>query len=466
MDLLSALPDDVRSHILSFLTTKEAALTSVLSKKWRYMFTRVPILDVDDSVFLHPVEGKRERDGVLESFMDFVDRVLALQGDSPIKRFSLKCEDGVDPDRVNGWIRDVLRRGVSELDLSINLVDEVYNLPREMFVSKTLVKLKLTSEFGLHWWTGADVTFLPMLNSLHVASEMMIFYEDKMEKFLACFPVLEEAEMIGMDWTDSVDTVSSETLKKLSFHATGMSTILNPKSISFDTPNLRFLAYSDWVAEDYPLVNLNKLVEARIALSVTDDQTRRIRAPRKDLSEGDVVLQFGNVVKLMNGIRNVKELHLHPDTLEVLSLCCESMPVFNNLKMLIITSDEDRGWQAMPALLRNCPQLEFLLIKGLVHQVTNQCGDACDCIHKKQKGRSLKSCPVKVFVIRGFTGTMKEMNMIEHFLDYFPCLKKMNIYIEDVPTPLKYDRQFAERVLEMIEEYDYSYKCSVQLLNE
>ena len=48
---------------------------------------------------------------------------------------------------------------------------------------------------------------------------------------------------------------------------------------------------------------------------------------------------------------------------QVLSQCCESMPVFNNLKMLIITSDEGRGWQAMPALLRNCPQLEFLLIK-------------------------------------------------------------------------------------------------------
>ncbi|CAN6922551.1 unnamed protein product [Brassica oleracea] len=457
MDLLSALPDDVRSHILSFLTTKEAALTSVLSKKWRYLFTRVPILDVDDSVFPYP-----------EGFMDFVDRVLSLQGDSPIERFTLKCEDGVDPERVNGWICNALRRGVSELDLSINFEGEDYLLPREMFVSRTLVKLKLTSEFGLHWCTGPDATFLPMLKTLHIASEMMSMDCDvKMEEFLACFPVLEEAEMTSMDWIDPVDTVSSPTLKKLTVHTTGMKTIQNPKSISFVTPSLLFFAYSDYAAEDYPLVKLNNVAVARIALSLTEDQTRRMRAPRKDLSEGDVVLQFGNAVKLMNGLQNVKELHLHPDTLEVLSQCCESMPVFNNLKMLIITSDEGRGWQAMPALLRNCPQLEFLLIKGLVHHVTNQCGDACDCIHKKQKGRSLKSCPVKVFVIRGFTGTVKEINMIEHFLDYFPCLKKMNIYVdEDVPTPLKYDRRFAERILEMIEEFDYSYSCSVQLLYE
>lgn len=307
MDLLSALPDDVRSHILSFLTTKEAALTSVLSKKWRYMFTRVPVLDVDDSDFLHPW-----------IFMAFVDRVLSLQGDSPIERFTLKCEDGVDPERVNGWICNALRRGVSELDLSINFEDEDYLLPREMFVSETLVKLKLTSEFGLHWWVGADATFLPLLKTLRIASEMVSMDCDvNMERFLACFPVLEEAELISMDWVDPVDTVSSSTLKKLTVHATGMKTVQNPKSISFDAPNLRFLAYSDWVAEDYPVVKLSKLDVARIALSVTDDQTRKIRGPRKYLSEGDVVRQFGNVVKLMIGIRDVRELHLHPDTLEV-----------------------------------------------------------------------------------------------------------------------------------------------------
>lgn len=88
MDLVSSLPEEVLCHILSFLSTKEAALTSVLSKRWLSLWTLVPNLDVDDSVFLHPEEGKREREGMLQSFMDFVDRVLALQEDSPIKRFS------------------------------------------------------------------------------------------------------------------------------------------------------------------------------------------------------------------------------------------------------------------------------------------------------------------------------------------------------------------------------------------
>jgi len=48
---------------------------------------------------------------------------------------------------------------------------------------------------------------------------------------------------------------------------------------------------------------------------------------------------------------------------QVLSKCCESMPLFNNLKSLTIESNERRGWQAMPVLLRNCPHLETLVLE-------------------------------------------------------------------------------------------------------
>ncbi|CAF2230282.1 unnamed protein product [Brassica rapa] len=40
-------------------------------------------------------------------------------------------------------------------------------------------------------------------------------------------------------------------------------------------------------------------------------------------------------------------------------MCFESMPAFNNLKMLRISgSVHPVGWQAMPVFLQNCPHLE------------------------------------------------------------------------------------------------------------
>ncbi|KAL1223335.1 putative F-box protein [Cardamine amara subsp. amara] len=121
MDRISNLPDEIICHILSFLTTNEAALTSILSKKWRNLFALVPNLDIDYDNFQYPNQGKRDIDGLRKSFMDSIDRVLALQGNSPIKKFSLKCTDAADSVRVDSWISNVLVSGVSELQLSIIL---------------------------------------------------------------------------------------------------------------------------------------------------------------------------------------------------------------------------------------------------------------------------------------------------------------------------------------------------------
>ncbi|KAL0733281.1 hypothetical protein Bca4012_009491 [Brassica carinata] len=446
MDRIGSLPEEVLCHILSFLTTKEAALTSILSKRWRNLFTLVPNLDIDDSVFLNPEEGKREREGILESFMDFVDRVLALQGDTPIKKFSLKCKTGIDTDRVNRWICNVLGRGVTNLELVLDFprsddddLDYMYFLPDELFVSSKLVELNLRSEFGVDWWRGGTNTFLPMLKTLTFDSKWILLC-DELEVFLSAFPVLEEFYMAEIEW-DSDESVSSESLRKLTIYTSGFEDFRNPKSISFDTPNLVYLEYSDFVAADYPKVNLPNLSEAVLDLKVTGHQMDLIREP--DVEDDDF-LRIRNVWKLISGLRSVNKLFISAETLEVLSLCCETMPVFNNLKVLRIICDAGLGWQAMPALLRNCPRLETLVLKGLLHHVTDKCGDVCDCIPREDKGRSLLSCPVKKLEIRGFKGTVREKEMIRHFLESFPCLDEMEVYGDqnenDDPTNLEVNR--------------------------
>ncbi|KAL1189772.1 F-box/LRR-repeat protein [Cardamine amara subsp. amara] len=443
-------------------------LSSPVSQEVASLWTLVPNLN-DDSVFLHPEEGKGKRDGIRQSFVDFVDRILAMQGDSPIEKFSLKCITGVHPDTVNRWICNVLQRGVSDLNLFIDFsyedIEDGYYLPREMFVSKTLVELKIRSEHSVDLWTVGEATFLPMLKTLDVDSDLI--YCGKVEMLLSYFPVLENLRMANMVRMESHETVSSASLKKLTL-SIQWEDYESPKSISFDTPSLLYLNYSDLVADDYPLVNMKNLVEGRINFMADEDQIEQARAPDNDLLANDeeaIVLPFDNVMKLMNGIQNVQRLYLASDTLEVLSLCGKSMPVFNNVKILYITSDEGRAWQAMPDLLRNCPNLEYLVMEGLLHYVTDKCGDFCDCIARGDKGRSLTSCPVTKLEIRGFKGTMREINMIRHFLRFFRCLKEVGIFPEeDDPTNFENPGVFelVEKILNLY--HDEFSSCDVVFL--
>ncbi|EOA24024.1 hypothetical protein CARUB_v10017239mg, partial [Capsella rubella] len=407
MDRVSSLPDDLILNVMSFLTTKEAASTSILSKRWRYLFAYVRALDIDNSVFLHPEENKRERKGIRQSFMDFVDRVLALQGDSPIDKFSLRCETGVDSDRVHQWICNVLQRGVLDINLSIDL-GEIGYLLVQTFISTNLVELKIASGCHINFQPGH--ISLPVLKTLTLV-EPVFSDSGQLQRLLSACPVLEALDLASVHWSYRNETLSSATLKTL--------TIVSAKSLealSFDTPNLLCLKYSELVARDFPLVNLGNLVEAHIKLDC------KLSLP-----------SFGsNVPKLFRGICSVQKLYLSPGALQVLGRSCQAIPVFNNLTLLEIESSKNVAWQAMPVLLRNSPHLETLVIKGgLAHSFTNECGDACNCISREEKGRSLASCPVKRLEIRGFEGMLKDTEMIKHFLDYFPCLKMMEVYVKD-----------------------------------
>ncbi|CAN1179086.1 F-box/LRR-repeat protein At4g14103 [Linum perenne] len=48
-DRISSLPDDARNHILNFLPLRDAANSSILSSKWRYLWTNLPTLVIDES---------------------------------------------------------------------------------------------------------------------------------------------------------------------------------------------------------------------------------------------------------------------------------------------------------------------------------------------------------------------------------------------------------------------------------
>ncbi|KAI4328662.1 hypothetical protein L6164_020998 [Bauhinia variegata] len=82
-DIISTLPDEILSRILSFLPTKDAVKTSVLSKNWIYKWTCITNLDVDDKFSMKSRTRK-------EIFINFMNRVLSHVQSSKINNVSLK----------------------------------------------------------------------------------------------------------------------------------------------------------------------------------------------------------------------------------------------------------------------------------------------------------------------------------------------------------------------------------------
>ncbi|CAN7128711.1 unnamed protein product, partial [Brassica rapa subsp. narinosa] len=259
-------------------------------------------LEFDDSIRMHPGVRRQERDKIRRRFIRLVDSKLALHRNAPLNRLSIKCKDDVGPAPVIRWISKVLNRHVTELVLHISS----------------------------HWsW--------PLSSQVDVSETMC------QEFWESC-------------------TVSSITLKRLTFRFQQMF-YENPKSVSFDTPNLVYFEYSDAIADEYPKANFASLVEASLDLRMTHEQICKVKFSEDDLvtpEEGSLV---GNATVLLMGICNVKKLYLSDNTLEVLAFCCKPIPVYNNLIHLTIKTNQDVEWESLTALLKNCQNLETLVFE-------------------------------------------------------------------------------------------------------
>ncbi|KAI3444813.1 hypothetical protein Pfo_001478, partial [Paulownia fortunei] len=115
VDRLSPLPDDVLHRVLSSLDFLDVVRTSVLSKRWRFVWTSVPYLNFNMDWFMkYNYDQKIELLEPRYKFWDFIKWALLLRDGSQIIRICLYT-DNTMAEQLNGLLRVASRQKVQEL---------------------------------------------------------------------------------------------------------------------------------------------------------------------------------------------------------------------------------------------------------------------------------------------------------------------------------------------------------------
>lgn len=184
MDRISNLSDDLLLKIFSYLPTKYVVTTTLLSKRWKSVWTMVPRFDFDDGFELDPSR--------YETFINHVGRTMSLRTSPVLESLRFDVGPCCSPEDMVTWIRTGMVQGVHELEIfhtEEHLKEHrPIKLPKSLYTYEKLEVLKLTYSIGLD--VPVDV-WLPSLKTLHLIS---VKYETKdcHSRLLSGCPVLEE----------------------------------------------------------------------------------------------------------------------------------------------------------------------------------------------------------------------------------------------------------------------------------
>ncbi|KAJ6770429.1 F-BOX/RNI SUPERFAMILY PROTEIN-RELATED [Salix purpurea] len=265
-DVISELHDDILCYMLSFLPTKRAVATSILSTRWRNLWKSVTILDIYDGIsgyYKNPSTYKERK----MNFVNFMDRLFIHRNNPSILKFRLSLAQSYDFTCVNAWMSH-LSRWISSSAIMGNVEELIFfinfqvRLPENLYCCQKLVTLKLHGHIR---FDNLQSVCFPSLKALHL-EHLRMLNNTAIEVLLSGSPALEELElqMEGRDSRRSVH-VCSLSLKRLTI---GFVCIFVPydhsyrKKLTIDTPNLEFLKLVDFASEELSMQRADSLLQA------------------------------------------------------------------------------------------------------------------------------------------------------------------------------------------------------------
>ncbi|KAL1195187.1 putative FBD-associated F-box protein [Cardamine amara subsp. amara] len=330
MAKISDLSDELLVKILSYLPTKVAVSTSVLSKQWEFLWMWSPKLVYSDYSDINDSNSSS-----LLRYRDFIAKHLPLHRAPIIESLLLRFHGGsVQPDDIKSWAGIAVSRCVRELNIDCYYFpkEPAILLPISLYTCKSLVTLKLE---GIQILVDVPrMVCLPSLKTLHLHT-VKYSNEDSLRLLLSYCPVLEDLS-IDQDNNDQLGAVVVilPSLLRLSLI---IDSYCSSDGYVIVTPSLKYLKVSDNrnSPSSYLIEHMPELEEADIYVNSSPE-------------------------KLLVSITSVKRLTLHVRFNEDLEPVYHAGIVFNQLEQFKLTISSD-GWSKLIVrLLKDSPNLRVL----------------------------------------------------------------------------------------------------------
>lgn len=261
-DRISKLPESLISCILSFLPTKDAVRTSVLSKTWVYRWTTITKLDINDNLFF----SRKKRSRGKQNFVNFVYRALLL---TTASSFSLVLVHNQDLTLFNIWISNILIKGVKNLRIvthfEMSFPAQATHFLFESLYLEELVLNMVSCAIRVKTWVYFGYLKLLKLSGV-------IFTYDSLSDFNLRLPALKVFETTNCSWLKAKRVILKVPLLEsvVIVEDNSSSYATNNCAVEFSASHLKDFTYRgyDYRSNFFKLLDPSSACNASLTITV------------------------------------------------------------------------------------------------------------------------------------------------------------------------------------------------------
>ncbi|XVF25897.1 hypothetical protein REPUB_Repub13aG0253600 [Reevesia pubescens] len=347
IDLINSLPDFLIQEILSFLPIEDAIRTSVLSQRWKPLWTQIPTLSFSHNSFSFK----------LPKFTDFVNKTLEHFTGEKIKNFMInfKFDESMEA-CLEEWVLFATSHHVEKLSLSFDggLVyapfaeSTPYRLPQFLYINSSLKDLTLRQCVVSPETTPVS---WPSLKVLSINYSRL--NDEAIENILSGSPNLQKLRLHNCE---GLNRISSRSLEVLAINGIYDPYEKHESVTEISCPNLQSLSLLGFMyRRTYRLMHVSSLSKANLSFVMTID-----KKDKYDCRKHRCILR-----ELLEKLCQVEELTVGTWCLQVLTIWeikGISSPLSKRDCLVLDTEICEWDLPGIVSLLQSSPYLKKLVI--------------------------------------------------------------------------------------------------------